>query len=387
MMSARERVLMALNHTETDRPPQDLGSSCNTSITKIAYQNLLKYLGHKKDAEVPFLSKDMQVVEIEEAVLKRLHIDTCGLHSNPADEDRTEFFPPHGYRDEWGIRYAAAMKDGDILYYDVIEYPLASFSSVKEIERFRWPDPLDPGRTRGLQQKARALREHTDCAIVGHMGDTSIFQACTLLRGMEGFLVDLITEKKMAHALMEKVLEIQSIKMERWLEQVGGYLDVVSVGDDFAGQSGPLISPDLFRIMVKPYLARYFQQIKKGTNAFLHLHSCGALQELLPDLIDIGVDIINPVQVSARGMDPEILKKRFGAELCFWGGIDTQKLLPYGKPHEVEEETKRIFEILGKGGGYVLNPVHNIQPDVPPENICAMFDAFFTESQIEGENS
>jgi len=385
MISSRDRVLMAVNHKKTDRPPQDLGSTCNTSITKIAYQNLLTYLDYKKDVELSYLSKDMQVVEIDEAILKRLHIDTRGLHAYPADDDRMELLPPHGYRDEWGIRYEAAIKDGNILYYDVVESPLSIFTSIKEIERYRWPDPFDPGRTRGLRKKAHALREKTDCAIVGHMGDTSIFQACTLLRGMEKFLVDLLIDVKMAHALLKKVFEIQSIKMERWLKQVGGYLDVISIGDDFAGQSGPLISPDLFRKMVKPYLARYFNLIKKGTKAALHLHSCGAVQNLLPDLIDIGVDIINPVQVSAKGMDPEILKKKYGSSLCFWGGIDTQKLLPYGKPKDVKDEAKRIFKILGKGGGYVLNPVHNIQPDVPPENIIAMFDSFIIEKELEGE--
>jgi uroporphyrinogen decarboxylase len=181
----------------------------------------------------------------------------------------------------------------------------------------------------------------------------------------------------MAQTLMEMVLEMQLVKMERYLDEVGEYIDVVCVGDDFAGQQAPLISPALFRASIKPYLKRYFELIKRKTSAPLHLHSCGAVRDLLSDLIDIGVDIINPVQVSAAGMDPAVLKKKFGKSLSFWGGIDTQRILPYGTPEDVRNEVTRISRILGKGGGYVLNPVHNVQPDVPPQNILAMYETFF----------
>jgi uroporphyrinogen decarboxylase len=385
MISSRERVVAALSHRETDRPPQDLGSTCNTSITRIAYRNLREYCGMDPDNAAPFLSKDMQVVEVDRALLERLHIDTRGVHAGPPDVDRSAVLSSDSFGDEWGIRYRAAVRDGEILYYDAVHSPLAAASSVSEIERHPWPDPDDPGRTRGLREKARSLREKTACAIVGHMGDTSIFQACTTLRGMENFFVDLLTDGKMAGALMENVLRVQSEKMERWLAEVGGYLDVVSVGDDFGGQSGPLVSPDLFRRMIKPFLRRYFDIIRGGTQARLHLHSCGAIGELLPDLIDLGVEIINPVQVSAKGMDPALLKKKFGKDLSFWGGIDTQKSLPFGKPEDVRNEARRIAGILGKGGGYVLNPVHNIQPDVPPENVIAMYDAFFEHSDQGGQ--
>ncbi|HUT65123.1 MAG TPA: uroporphyrinogen decarboxylase family protein [Spirochaetota bacterium] len=379
MISSRERVRLALNHEETGRPPQDLGTSCNTSITKIAYCNLLEYLGLPIESEPPFLSQDMQVVEIEDSLLERLHIDTRGLHANPPDNDRSEVLSDQSYRDEWGISFRAATVEGKLLYYDVEGYPLSSITSVEEIERYLWPDPLDPGRTRGLKDKARRMRAETKFAIFGHMGDTSIFQACTLLRGMEQFLIDLVTERPLVQALMEKVLEIQSIKMARFLDEVGEHIDVVGIGDDFAGQSGPLISPDLFRTMVKPYLKRYCDIIKSKTDAPIHLHSCGAVMDLLPDFIELGIEIINPVQVSARGMDPAVLKEKYGKDLCFWGGIDTQNVLPYGTPEEVKEEVARISGVFGKNGGYVLNPVHNLQPDVPPENIVAMYETFFDE--------
>jgi uroporphyrinogen decarboxylase len=324
MMSSRERVRKALNHEETDRPPADLGSTCNTSITKIAYRNLRKYLGYTSSYGPVYLSEEMQVVQLEESILERLHIDTRGIHANPPDIDKSRKISEERFTDEWGIHYRAARRNGEVLYYDIEKSPLSHEITPKDIEHYRWPDPHDPGRTRGLREQALDLRENTEYALVGHMGDTSLFQACMMIRGMEEFLMDLIVNRKLAHALLEKVLDIQSVKIEKYLEVIGEYLDVVSILDDF---------------------------------------------------IDIGVDIINPVQVSARGMDPLILKRRYGKRLSFWGGIDTQHILPYVSPREVVVEVQRIIDILGKDGGYVLNPVHNIQPDVPPQNIVALYDA------------
>jgi uroporphyrinogen decarboxylase len=386
MMSPRERVVTALRHEETDHPPADLGSTCNTSITRIAYLRLAAHLGMRV-REPAFLSRNLQVVEPDERILHRLSIDTRGIHARGIDAPSTEGGAEEAiadsatgdataYRDEWGLEYGAARLDGAILYYEVTRCPLAGAESIRDIESFPWPDPDDPRRTVGLREEARKLREETSFALVGHMGDTSIFQACTALRGMQQFLVDLIANRPLAAALLQKVTEIQSWKMARFLEDTGEYLDVVGVGDDFAGQQGLLLSPELFREMILPYLKRYFRMIREKTPARLHLHSCGALRDILPDLVDIGVEVLNPVQVSARGMDPVELKCAFGKNLSFWGGIDTQHVLGRGTPSEVAQEVRRIAGILGRGGGYVLNPVHNIQPDVPPQNIVALFDAF-----------
>jgi uroporphyrinogen decarboxylase len=375
-VSSRQRIIRALDHQPTDRPPADLGSTVNTSITRIAYERLRKHLGLPPSSGLRYLSRAFQVVAPEEDVLERLHIDTRGLQLNPPDADRSSSLPAGRFQDEWGQIYApAAGESGEILYFEAVHFPLAGAAAVRDIERFPWPDPIDPGRTRGLREKACSIRESSGCALVGHMGDTGIFQKATMLRGMEQFLVDMLAEPELAEALLWKVHEIQSRKMERYLEEVGEYLDVVGIGDDLAGQSGPLISLDLFRRMVKPLFASYFALVKKKTRARLHLHSCGAVQYYLDDLIEIGVDVINPVQISAAGMDPVFLKKRYGGRICFWGGVDTQELLPRGTPQDVARETRRIAGILGRGGGYVLNPVHNIQPDVPPENIVAMYDA------------
>ncbi len=256
----------------------------------------------------------------------------------------------------------------------MVESPLSKASSVHDIEKHEWPNVEDPRRYEGLREKARKLREKSDYAIVGHPGSTSLFQTACGIRGFARFLMDLLKNKDFAHALLQKILEIQGLRMKLYLSEVGQYLDVVCVGDDFCHQEGPFMSLEVFREMIKPYLQKYFEIIKRCTRAKLHLHSCGAVHYILDDLIDIGVDIINPVQISAKGMDPEKLKKRFGERVVFWGGIDTQKVLPYGSPEEVRKEVRRIVRILGKGGGYVLSAVHNIQPDVPPENVVAMFD-------------
>ena len=206
------------------------------------------------------------------------------------------------------------------------------------------------------------------------MGDTSIYQLCWDLRGMEQFFMDLLINKKMAKAILEEAYRIQARKMEIYLREVGEYLDVVCVGDDLAGQTGPLTSLELYREMVLPYHSAYFSLIKSKTRAKLHLHTCGAIQEFIDALVDIGVDIINPMQVSAKGMDPAYLKKTFGNKICFWGGIDTQKLLPRGTAEDVAENVITMWNLMHENGGYVLGAVHNIQDGVPPENIAAMFD-------------
>jgi len=379
MLSSRDRVNKALNHEETDHPPLDLGSTYNTTITKIAYDNLRKYLGMCLNSEPREMSRVLQIVEIDEPILERLHVDTRPILANPPDKSRSRQIGENIYIDEWGIKHKVAKRNGKVLYYDIVEHPLSDATTVQDIEKYNWPDPYDSGRTRGLREKAKSLRENSNYALVGYMGDTSIFETCWYLRGMEQFFSDLIISKKMAKALLEKVFEVQSIRIEKYLNEVGKYLDVVSVGDDICGQLGPLISPSLYREMIKPYHKAYFELIKSKTSAKLHLHSCGTVQYFLDDFIEIGVDIINPVQVSARGMDPKTLKEKYGNQISFWGGIDTQHVLPNGTPEEVANEVHRMIEILGRDGGYVVSAVHNIQADVPPENIVAMCDAVVGE--------
>lgn len=374
MLTPRMRMNMAISHREPDRPPLDLGSSPNTTITKVAYQRLIDYLGLRLDHEPRVIHVPFQLVEVDEVVLEILHIDTRPVYANQPASSQAVFLSDGRFRDEWGIIYRPAKSHDVVLYYDMVENPLSKASSVRDIEKHEWPDVEDPARYQGLREKARKLQQETNYAVVGHPGSTSLFQTACGVRGFAQFLIDLVKNKDFAHALLQKILEIQSFRMKLYLSEVGQYLDVICVGDDFCHQEGPFMSIKLFREMIKPYLQGYFEIIKTCTQAKLHLHSCGAVHYVLDDLIDIGVDIINPVQVSARGMKPERLKKRFGKRVVFWGGIDTQKILPCGSTEDVRKEVRRIAKILGEHGGYVLGAVHNIQPDVPPENVVAMFD-------------
>lgn len=375
MLTPRWRMQFALSHREPDRPPLDLGSTPNTGISRLAYLKLVQYLGIQPTREVKVFHVPFQLVEVEEEVLEVLHIDTRPVYANPPERSQASFLEDGRYKDEWGAIYRPVKYQDQILYYDIIESPLSNARTLRDIEAHPWPNPDDPTPFEGLGEKAKKLRENTEYALVGHPGfSTSIFQTACGVRGYTNFLIDLVKRKELAHAVLQIITEIQIKRMKRYLQEVGPYLDVVCVGDDFCHQRGPLMSLQIFREIIKPYLQKYYETIKSFTPAKLHLHSCGAVHHILDDLIDIGVDIINPVQVSAEGMDPAWLKKRFGAKIVFWGGIDTQNILPYGSAEDVRREVRKITKILGENGGYVLSAVHNIQADVPPENIVAMFD-------------
>jgi len=373
MLTPRERWKAAVSHQPTSRPLLDLGSSLNTSISKLAYEKLLQFLKIKPQEETRVVNTSFQVVEVAEPVLERLHIDTRPLFPNPSLAPSPHCNPDGSYIDEWRIRYQPAYSNGKLLYYDAVTHPL-SRGTVQELREAHWPNPHDRGRFEGLREKARRLRETTDYVIVGHAGDTSLFENARDLRGMANFLMDCIRNKEWVHTLMSKVCEIQCARVETYLSEVGEYLDVICVADDLSGQDRPLMSPSMYREMIKPYHKKYLEVIKNNTDAFLHFHSCGTVQYFLEDLIALEVDIINPVQVSAKGMDPKKLKTEFGDRIIFWGGIDTQEILPHGTAEDTRREVRKMIRILGESGGYVLSAVHNIQAGVPPENIVAMFD-------------
>lgn len=371
-MTPRERVRLALEHRETDRVPADLGSTQNTSITRFAYKRLRSYL-ELPPVEPRIMSENLQVVHVDEDVRQALGIDTIGLPCKPPDVSRKRMLGDHHYVNEWGIELKGARIDGRLLYFEAISSPLANLTDPRELDDVQWPDPHDPGRYRGLREEARRIHEETPYALVGHNGDTSLFQKITYLRGMESSLIDSIANPDLFSAIIERILKVQMARMGHYLDAVGEYLDVVSVGDDLGSQQGLLMSPDTYRAVIKPFHAELFSFIKGRTAAKLHMHCCGSIAEVIPDLMELGVDVINPVQIAAVGMEPRSLKKRFGDRIAFWGGIDTQGLLPTGDTGQVQAEVDRIVSILGADGGYVLNPSHNIQADVPPENVVALF--------------
>jgi uroporphyrinogen decarboxylase len=255
------------------------------------------------------------------------------------------------------------------MQYDMIAHPLSE-ATVDDIERHNWPDPLDEGRYVGLREQAKELKENTDYAVIATTVDSGFFERSWYVCGWERFFTSLVAEPTFAVALMEKICDIQMQRWDRFLQEVGQYADVIAIGDDIAIHNSPVMSPEMYRKIVKPIQAKFYRFIKERTDAKLLYHSCGNVSPLIDDLIEIGVDALNPVQVSAVDMDSKQLNKRFGGKICFWGGIDTQRVLPFGSPDDVRAEVRRRIADLAPG--YVLSAVHNIQDDVSPENICAM---------------
>ncbi len=261
----------------------------------------------------------------------------------------------------------------------MVSQPLKDARTPEDIEEYPWPVPEMILDLNGLAEHARRLYRESPFAILGiHEGPSSLFEASWYLRGLSEFMMDLAANPEMAHALLRHQTEVAKATTALFLKEVGPYIDIYRVGDDLGMQSGTMISPEMFREVVKPYLAEYYAMIHNMTDARLMLHCCGSVRPIMEDLIEIGVDILHPVQVSAKDMEPEKLKAQFGDRLCFCGGIDTQHVLPHGTREEVQDEVQRRIQELAPGGGYLLAAVHAIQPDVPPENVCTMFEAALT---------
>jgi uroporphyrinogen decarboxylase len=347
----------------------DLGSTNCTTVTKVAYEDLKREL--KIDLPpVQFIMENFQIVRVDEQVLRRLGIDTRGIIGKPAANSVKRVIDERTYVNEWNITYHMPERG---LYFDIVENPLKG-SSIKNLETFEWPDPADPVRLKGLKLEAERRHRENEYALVGDMVETGIFEPCWYLRGFEQFLTDLVLDKDFANALLQAMLEVQLKRYQMFLGEVGDFLDVVFVGDDLATSASSLMSHELYLEMIKPYQKKYFEGIKRMTGAKLLYHSCGNIAAFLPDLIEIGVNVLNPVQVNANGMNPVDLKRSFGGALSFWGAIDTSAVLPRGTTGEVEKEVERRIMELGPTG-YVVCPVHDVQPDVPGKNLVAMFEA------------
>ncbi len=360
-MTSRERIQSAIEKGISDRAPCDLGSSI-TGITRAAFVSLCDYLALKEDVHV--IVKPLQLVEIPENILKLLGIDTRYVRPYFKSENDLE----EEYEDEWGVLRKLS---SNRYYYDIVDHTLKE-GTVRELERCDWPDPLNNDIYRGLREQAKKLYYETEYAIIGDPLVPALFEPAWYLRGMENFLIDLMDNKKFADRLLDTLLEYQIHFFKRFLEEIGDYIQVMMFGDDLGTQNSLLLSPKLFREMIKPRYLKLFSFIKQCTKAKLFLHSCGAIEPLIPDLIEAGIDILHPVQPAARGMDHQILKARYGELLCFWGGVDIQKAL-IGTIRDVQKEVNTRIRILGSGGGYVLAPAHNIQPDTPPENIIELY--------------
>lgn len=373
-MTHRERVLAALNHQEPDRVPIDLGATRNTGINLYAYQELIRYL--KIDAEVEPLqdfggARFQGLARIDERVLERFGVDVRGIFTGEADSGHDRELPDGRYVDEFGVTRVPV--EG-APYFEWVASPMADEFSMDTIRDLVLPNPEDPGYVRGLRDDALRIRQATDCALVLHL-DHIIVHATQYVRGFENWFLDLALQPDLMCTLMDKILEYRLVVAERAIREVADLIDVVSTSDDVADQRGPIVSPDMYRKYIRPRHRRFFDVVHSNTSAKLLFHSCGSVYRLLPDFIEIGVDFINPVQVSCADMATERLKREFGADLGFWGAVDSMHVLPGGTPDDVRAEVERRIRDLGPQGGYVLAAVHNIQHDVPVENMVAMYDA------------
>lgn len=369
-MKGKERVLMALSHKEPDRVPMDLGGR-QTTLMIPAYEKLKSYLG-LENIPTHIMSHIWQTVYVDEQILRHFSIDFRHIRpKNKAFAPSCPFKEEMVFYDSWGV--GRKISGG---YANLCHHPLQKAMNVNDIENYPWPDPDDEFDYKGLRAHAQKLYNEGEYALVGCMGSPgNTYEQAWYLRGLSEFLLDMVMRKDIAHVLLRKVVDHRKRNAELYLKEVGEFIDVIQVADDLGAQNTSLMSPETYREMVKPYQAELIAHIKKFTKAKIYHHSCGSIANLLDDMVDIGIEILNPVQTTSRGMEADKLKKRFGQRLTFWGAIDTFNILPYGSVAEVKEEVKRKISDLGKGGGYVLGSVHNMQIDVPPENVEAMFKA------------
>jgi uroporphyrinogen decarboxylase len=348
-VSPRERVLLALAHQETDRVPVDfLG-------TPEVRTHLRAELGEPDD----------------EAVLRRLGADLRHPRQpyiGPALERRDD----GSWRDPWGV-WRRAVSNGTCVYDEICEHPLAGLEDASELIGYAWPEPewWDPA---GLRAEINRLDSENSYAIaLVEFGDPGgIFETAWYLRSLEQFLMDLVTQPEIAFEIMRRVTDFYVAMIDQIMRAAGERIDLVWTSDDIAHQRGRLLSEKCWRELVAPHHVRLNRRVHQ-LGARVMYHSCGSVRTFIPGLIEIGVDVLDVLQFSAVGMDPREIKSLFGDRLCFHGGMDVQCTLPRGTEDEVRQVTRELIEVLGQGGGYILSPTHNIQPDTPTENILAMY--------------
>jgi uroporphyrinogen decarboxylase len=408
-VTRRERVLAAIAHKEPDRIPVDLGGMRSTGITAIAYGRLKRHLGIRTGHTFVY-DVVQQLAQPEPEMLEFAGSDVIDLgrawlsdardwkdwvlpDGSPAKIPSYVNFEPHD--GGWVVRgphgrVIGAMPAGTF-YLSQQHFPLLDWDGdPRVLEKLpelmtdvTWSalptapfhKPLSPAHLAEIRLKAKEFYESTDYAIMIGFGGNLLEWGEYLCR-FDQFLIDLAENRRKAEALLDKLVEMHLDNLEKVLDAVDGYVQIIQMGDDLGSQLATLISPKVYREVFKPRQKIIFDRIRRRKGLHLFLHSCGSIVDILLDLIEVGVEIINPVQTSARGMDPATLKRQFGKDLTFWGGgCDTQRVLPEASPDEVRRHVKGRTEVFAPGGGFVFCQVHNILPNVPPENIVAMVEA------------
>jgi uroporphyrinogen decarboxylase len=370
-MTRRERVLETLQHREPDRVPMHM------TITVDAYKNLKAHMGI--DIEEDLKLGRWTNVPIHPEVADAFGLDIIRL-SNPLDKSKNQpelTDPEAAFIDEWHCQWYKLPRPGGGFYYEMKNPPLAD-ATVEDLDDFPWPEPEQAAE--GAEETFRETRENTDMAIMTKIGG-AVFELATYMRGMEQWYTDLALNPEFAQALMAKIADIQAQRDVNALKVVGKYIDILRLsGEDMGTQEGPLISTRMFNDMVRPHLQKVWSTAKEALLAEnpqgkIMLHSCGSVRPFMEDWIEMGLDALDPIQVGAKDMDSAELNEEFGDRLVFHGGIDTQQVLPFGTPEDVRQEVRKRIKDLAPGGGYIVAPIHNVQGDVPPENLIAMRDA------------
>lgn len=378
-MNSRERILAALDHKEPDLIPFDLAGSTWTGIANGAYQNLLAFLG-KKPEEPVWSDVIQQIIVPSDFILEKLAVDTRGLfpltsHNWDVFKKLTDSGDNWEYHDEWGFTHRFPKTGG--LWFTIVRHPLENAEpDIDILSRYNWPLASDPERIKGLRERAVTFREQGKIVMLKGIC-AGIFEMQQRFRGMSNALIDPFLYPEFSDALVGKLADLKIEFWETALAKLGDVVDVIAEADDYGTQESQLIDPEQFRVYYKPHIARIIRAMKQAApKAKIMFHSCGNVRPLLPDFIEMGIDILNPVHINAVGMEPYQLKKDFGKDMVFWGGgVDTQKVLARGSAEDVREDVRKNIDALAPGGGFVFAAVHNIQSEVPPQNIIAMCEA------------
>ena len=406
-MNSRQRVLSAINHVEPEGLPVDLGATPSSGISAIAYDNLLQYLD-LKDKRNWVYDVVQQVAQPSNEVLDYFRIDAIDLGRtfNTQDNDWYDYTLPNGRTAQQPTWFRPQKQpNGSYLAYKgdeaIAAMPMTAFSYDQTVYPFLdgypasyganldeamgkihwasfahspWDHASEPDFWEQLRSHALKLRNSSDRAIVLSAG-CNLFEWGTFVRRLDNFLMDLVSVPAEVERFLDALMERHMSSLEKICRAVGNVVDIIRLGDDLGMNTGPLMSPVTYRKLFKPRHKILCSYIKANSRMHTFLHSCGSIYKLIPDLIDAGFEIINPVQTNARAMQPERLKKEFGSDVTFWGGgADTRSVLNQATPAQVKDHVRANIDILSPGGGYIFNTIHNILPDVPPENIVAMFE-------------
>ncbi len=375
-LSPRERVLAAINHEEPDRVPIIIGVSNATGIKMKPYREIKKIVHVTAPDKYLYQWPELGTAQVDERIMRRLRSDVRGVtdlepkHILQANRQR----PPHSnYIDSWG---SGAIEIAPDEWFPGV-HPLLDATTVEEVENYSaWPDMTDPSRVAHVAGVARKLAKENEYAILATPWLLFPFERAYAMQGLENFLLNMGLHPDFAVALLKKNAEQCKALMGPFLDQLGPNVDIIKIGDDLGTQESLMISPKMYREMLKPIHADFIRFIKERTHAKVFFHTDGDVEPLIEDFIEIGVDILNPIQTSAGRMsDLKSLKEKYGDRIVFCGAVDTHRLLPFGTAEEVRQEVKRIIQTLGPGGGFMLGAVHTIMDDVPAENVLAMVDA------------